>query len=479
MSQENVEVVRRAASGRGPALLLAALLCLTLVLGLASRAEAFIYWTNTSSATSSIGRANPNGSRVNQSFIPNVAGLGVAVDDAHVYWTNFNEGTIGRANLNGSSRNSSFITGASFPGPLAVDAAHVYWGQSGPTVARANLDGSGTPEFNFIAGDNGMRGVAVDAGHVYWTNFQDNSSIGRANLDGMSPNNAFIGDAFLPVGVAVDAGHIYWANQGTNAIARANLDGNPASVNQSFIPGADSPEGVAVDGSHVYWVNTPGQSIGRANLNGTGIDQSFITGAGTPSGIAVDGLSFPSCQPASASTGHEEAVGMTLQCTSGGGTRTLSIASQPAHGELSGFSSSTGRLTYTPDADFFGADSFRFRASNQGGSSLAATATIEIGLASNQFEIGKVKRNKRKGTAKLTVNVPGPGELELAKTKKVRVDDESAEDAGKEKLSIKPKGKAKKKLNAKGKAKVKANVTFTPTGGPPNTEDKKIKLVKR
>jgi hypothetical protein len=44
---------------------------------------------------------------------------------------------------------------------------------------------------------------------------------------------------------------------------------------------------------------------------------------------------------------------------------------------------------------------------------------------------------------------------------------------------IKPKGKAKKKLNAKGKAKVTANVTYTPDGGDPNTQSKKIKLVKR
>jgi hypothetical protein len=100
---------------------------------------------------------------------------------------------------------------------------------------------------------------------------------------------------------------------------------------------------------------------------------------------------------------------------------------------------------------------------------------------SNDFSFGKVKKNKKKGTAKLTLKVPGPGELELAKTKKVRGDDDSADEAGKEKLSIKPKGKAKKRLNNKGKAKVKASVTYTPspTGGSPNTEDKKIKLVKR
>jgi hypothetical protein len=98
---------------------------------------------------------------------------------------------------------------------------------------------------------------------------------------------------------------------------------------------------------------------------------------------------------------------------------------------------------------------------------------------SNDFSFGKVKKNKRKGTAKLTVKVPGAGELDLAKTKKVKPDEETAEAAGKEKLSIRPKGKAKKKLNNRGKAKVKAKVTFAPTGGSPNTESKKIKLVKR
>jgi plastocyanin len=110
---------------------------------------------------------------------------------------------------------------------------------------------------------------------------------------------------------------------------------------------------------------------------------------------------------------------------------------------------------------------------------------------SNDFTLGKVKRNKKKGTAKLTVLVPGPGELDLAKNQDVKADQERAEfpqegvgiytegDPGKEELSIKPTGKTTKKLNRTGKAKVEAEVTYTPDGGAPNTEDKKIKLVKR
>jgi hypothetical protein len=128
-----------------------------------------------------------------------------------------------------------------------------------------------------------------------------------------------------------------------------------------------------------------------------------------------------------------------------------------------------------------GADigAFEFLPGGAGGDGGGGGGGGGAGDDANDFSFGKVKRNKRKGTAKLTVRVPGAGELDLAKTKKVKADDEAAEDAGKEKLSIKPRRKAKKKLNAKGRAKVKANVTYTPDGGTPNTEDKKIKLVKR
>src|SRR5918995_4068999 len=101
---------------------------------------------------------------------------------------------------------------------------------------------------------------------------------------------------------------------------------------------------------------------------------------------------------------------------------------------------------------------------------------------SNQFSFGKVKKNKKKGTAKLTIEIDeGPGELGLGKTKKVKADDEAVEEPGptEEKLAINAKGKAKRKLRRDGKAKLKAEVTYTPTGGEPNTQLKRIKLVKK
>jgi hypothetical protein len=112
-------------------------------------------------------------------------------------------------------------------------------------------------------------------------------------------------------------------------------------------------------------------------------------------------------------------------------------------------------------------------------------ANLDQGSASvfpataNVFSFGKVKRNRKKGTAKLPVNVPDRGELDLAKTKKVKPQGKRAPEEGKVKLTIKPRRRSKRALRKKGKAKVRAEVTYTPDGGDPNTESKRIKLIKR
>jgi subtilisin-like proprotein convertase family protein len=113
--------------------------------------------------------------------------------------------------------------------------------------------------------------------------------------------------------------------------------------------------------------------------------------------------------------------------------------------------------------------------------------TLEI-VSSNKFSFGKVKRNKRKGTATLAVNVPGPGTLSL-KGKGVKRQrpgraarasaSRAVAAAGVVKLKIKPRGKVKRKLNARGKAKVRVKVTYTPSGGSPDTQNKRVRLVKR
>jgi uncharacterized delta-60 repeat protein len=97
---------------------------------------------------------------------------------------------------------------------------------------------------------------------------------------------------------------------------------------------------------------------------------------------------------------------------------------------------------------------------------------------SNSFSFGKVALNKRAGTAKLTVKVPGPGTLVLS-GKTVVKQHAAPKRAGSPKLLVKAKGKAKRKLNSAGKVKVKVKVVYTPVGGTVRTKTKTIKLVKR
>jgi Divergent InlB B-repeat domain len=91
------------------------------------------------------------------------------------------------------------------------------------------------------------------------------------------------------------------------------------------------------------------------------------------------------------------------------------------------------------------------------------------------FNNGKVKRNKKKGTATLTVNVGAPGQV-LVSSKKTKERSKSANAAGNVKLPIIPKGKALKALKKKGKAKVQVKVAYTPTGGVTSILTRKIQL---
>jgi hypothetical protein len=105
-------------------------------------------------------------------------------------------------------------------------------------------------------------------------------------------------------------------------------------------------------------------------------------------------------------------------------------------------------------------------------------------LVINSFTIDGVKRNKKKGTATITVSLPNPGELGAsgngvkASSAGGAVISKSV-GAGQAQLLIKAKGKKRKRLNRKGKTKLNLAITYTPTGGQANTQPLKLKLKKR
>jgi hypothetical protein len=265
---------------------------------LASRADAYVYWTNngfpSADPDTRIGRANNDGTAVNQGFIAN-GGPGpclIAADASHLFWSNqglnFDGTTIGRSNLDGSAVTPAFVTGASDSCGVAVDSSHLYWTNDNDAIGRSNLDGTGVNQA-FVPGALGSPcGVAVDGSHIYWGNYFGNA-VGRADINGGNVQPAFITGLNAPCGIAVDGQHIYWANDGGGAttIGRANLDGNPASVNDNLVTGIQRPCGVAVFDGKLYWGAYDGNTVGRSNLDGSAVNHAFIAGGHGVCGPAV------------------------------------------------------------------------------------------------------------------------------------------------------------------------------------------------
>jgi len=115
-----------------------------------------------------------------------------------------------------------------------------------------------------------------------------------------------------------------------------------------------------------------------------------------------------------------------------------------------------------------------------------STNLYEIALnadITSTFTVDAITRNKKSGTATLTVTVAHAGELSGA-GKGVKVvnapTSKTVTAPGSVQLLIKANSKKmKKKLNSTGKVKVKPRITYTPTGGETVTEPVMVKLIKR
>jgi virginiamycin B lyase len=301
LTQQHSKWARPSPTVRVVVLGLLAAMLLVLPLVLAPRADAYVYWAK-GTVGHSIGRANLNGTGVEQGFIREQRQLfDLAVNDRHIYWSRYGD-SIGRAKLDGTGVVPDFFRapGATScfrgcaPVSLAVDSDHIYWTtlRGSPPIGgigRARLDGTGA-EADFISGIS-LDSLAIDRDHIYWTDSP--GTIGRANLDGTAVDASFITGLHSVLDVAVGHDHIYWTRQptqGKGTIGRARIDGTGA--NESFITGVGRPSGVAVDAKHVYW--TLDKTLGRAKLDGTDVNQRFIDPIREGYlAIAVDGLGPP------------------------------------------------------------------------------------------------------------------------------------------------------------------------------------------
>ncbi len=230
--------------------------------------------------------------------------------EARIYWMNLNGGlsTVGRAELDGSDVRPALVSGIYYGTGVASDGTYVYWGKSGSNpdhgaIGRATVDGA-SPELTFLDAGTfcGVFGVAPTSTDYFWlkstcggspdrTISRTSRTPGQGISSPLSQNQV--------CGFAIDATHLYWS-AGT-FIGRSLLDGSQPEPQWLNAGAGNQPCGLAVDAGHVYWTLQTGgmfvgTAIGRATIDGNAasVNNAFITGThfgyyvASPSFIAVD-----------------------------------------------------------------------------------------------------------------------------------------------------------------------------------------------
>ncbi|HEY7256449.1 MAG TPA: YncE family protein [Solirubrobacterales bacterium] len=485
-----------------------------------------IYWTSFDSGT--VQWANLDGSGGVHEVNPGAAtispmgyGLGNAIDPAQerVYWANQQQGKIDWANLDGSGGGDLDTGAATVNGPsgLSFDprGRRVFWSNESGQISYARVDGSGGGDLS-TTGATATKpfGATVDpaTNRVYWTNFELVGSISYASLDGGGGGNLSVTGAAplqYPFGLAIDdaARRIYWANDtAPGAISAADLDGaNSVEVDRRGLE-MQGTYGVAVDpeAGRVYTALFAGNELAFLNTNGTG-------GATLPFGLPKEsGPNYPTIYRQPEATGAPtlsakppltprpkrrrgpaplpKLIGSRLSCSGGSFAPDLIEAHLyrapvtivdvlTGDGEpVRSFGVIDHGLAAPPPAEEFTADAVGdYRCQSVGANIAGSAGRTSPPVAI--FKTGKLRRNLRKGSAKLAVELPAePGTLKLA-TKGLRAVSRTA--SGDTAVVLRPTGARKRKLARTGKLKAIARLTYTPPGGAPATLRTRVTLRSR
>jgi hypothetical protein len=124
--------------------------------------------------------------------------------------------------------------------------------------------------------------------------------------------------------------------------------------------------------------------VSQPGFIGTDSFTYVASDAGGTSQPATVTITVPPAAPTCAATAAKSAPGggavaVKLSCTAPGGVGIqYGIVSAPGHGTLSALNQSAGSAVYTPSPKFHGTDTFTYDASDSGGTSSPATATITV-----------------------------------------------------------------------------------------------------
>jgi len=362
------------------------------------------------------------------------------------------------------------------PGAIATDrAGNVYVLDSRDRVEKFTKRGAflmqwgsqGRGEGQFREGGEGG-GIATDrAGNVYV------SDVGNNRIEKFSSKGAFLtewghagrgrGEFREPGAIATDrAGNVYVVDKGNNRIEKFSSKG--AFLTQWGSQGVGlgqfiQPIGIATDGAgNVYVPDTASVLLGRVSkFTSSGSFLLSWTGP-VPGGIATDraGHVFISSR-------FNPEFGIKVYTSTGA---FLSQFGGP--GRASGQFTSPGGIAVDARGDLYIADSGNHRIQ-------------KFGEPSSAFSFDKkVRTDSQRGTAHLTVNLPGVGQLSVAGAQ-IRSAELKVNQAGRKTLLVIPSKKTQEQLETSGRSVVGVQVTYTPTtpgAALPSTQTKRVTLVK-
>lgn len=272
------------------------------------------------------------------------------------------------------------------------------------------------------------------------------------------------------------------ANKGTtlgsgliSTNSRLNLDSSTISGNSLLLPALPeaNSSGVLQMSGTATLTNSIVSGNGVSDISGFSAYDGYVEGSYNLIGT-VTGGPFKDLVPGSNIISNDPELG-PLDYHSDGKTQTMEPARDSPVVDQ-GLSSLTTDQNGLPRPVAFG------WIPKPPGGNRADIGAVEVqtqNAPASKFTIGKVKPNRKKGTATVKVTVPWSGKVQLRGSKTVKPFSKSTEQAATITLTVKARGKAAKALKKKGKAKVKANITFTTAGIKPLTKPKTVKLFKK
>jgi len=302
---------------------------------------------------------------------------------------------------------------------------------------------TGTRKFSLVTSPSGMS-IDASTGLITWTPVDVGGSTNavKVRLSDLAGN--VVDQSFSlyvePVNMApVATGQsIRMLSDSSKAITLSGDDSDPEVVQtlayaivtgpaHGTITGFDSATGALTYTPEAGYIGVDSFTFTVTDDGSAGEPAALTSASATVSIVVALKNNAPVADAQSVASAEDTATAVTLTGNDGNDeavqTLTFQIVPQPLHGSLSGFNAATGQVTYTPDADYNGPDSFTFTVTDHDENaeptslvSAAATVSINVAAVNDRPTAEPATVAVVKDSARSITLVGGDGDAEVAQT---------------------------------------------------------------